>query len=59
MWGGGELNLLAVERLARGQAEALPLAQRADSLQVAAGVQDDRPEGRVAELLLQLPEEDT
>jgi len=36
--------------------KALPLAQAADALQAAAGVQDDRLEGRIAELLLQLPE---
>ena len=37
--------------------EALPLAQQADALQGAAGVPDDRLEGRVAELLLRLPDE--
>lgn len=37
--------------------EALPLAQRADELRVAAGLDhDDRLEGRIAELLLQLPD---
>ena len=37
--------------------EALLLAQRADALQGAAGVEDDRLEGRIAELMLQLPDE--
>ena len=36
--------------------EALPLARKADALQAQAGVQDDQLEGRIAELLLQLPE---
>jgi hypothetical protein len=37
--------------------EALPLAQQADALQAEAEVGDDRLEGRIAELLLQLPED--
>lgn len=37
--------------------EALPLARKADALQAYAKVEDDRLEGRIAELLLQLPEE--
>jgi len=37
--------------------EALPLAREADALQAKAGVTDDRLEGRIGELLLQLPEE--
>jgi hypothetical protein len=36
--------------------EAIPLARKADALQAKAGVTDDRLEGRIAELLLQLPE---
>ena len=36
--------------------EALPLAREADALQAKAGVADDRLEGRIGELLLQLPE---
>jgi hypothetical protein len=35
---------------------ALPLARQADALQKSAGVRDDRLEGRIAELLLQLPD---
>ncbi|MEI7728867.1 MAG: hypothetical protein WCO56_04820 [Verrucomicrobiota bacterium] len=38
--------------------EALPLARQADALQAKADVTDDRLEGRIAELLLQLPEEE-
>ncbi len=37
--------------------EALPLARQADALLGEAGAQDVRLEGRIAELLLQLPEE--
>jgi hypothetical protein len=37
--------------------EALPLARKADALQARAGASDDRLEGRIAELLLQLPGE--
>ena len=37
--------------------EALALARKADALQAGAGVQDDQLEGRIGELLLQLPEE--
>jgi hypothetical protein len=37
--------------------EALPLAREAEALQAKAGATDDRLEGRIAELLLQLPEE--
>jgi hypothetical protein len=37
--------------------EALPLTQQADALQATAEVTDDRLEGRIAELLLQSPEE--
>lgn len=37
--------------------EALPLAQKADTLRPAAKTKDDRLEGRIAELLLQLPDE--
>ena len=37
--------------------EALELAQQVDARQAPAGVADDRLEGRIAELLLQLPEE--
>lgn len=47
----------APEAARRYLGEALPLAQRADALRGAAGVADDRLEGRIAELLLQLPEE--
>jgi len=36
--------------------KALPLAQAAEALEAAAGVPNDRLEGRIAELLLQLPE---
>ena len=44
--------------VARGFLEqALPLARRTEALQAAAGVTDDRLEGRIAELLLQLPDE--
>lgn len=39
--------------------EALPIAQRADALRVAANLKDSQDiEGKVAALLLQLPEED-
>jgi hypothetical protein len=38
--------------------EALPLAQQAADLQAEAGTVDDRLEGRIAELLLKLPDED-
>jgi hypothetical protein len=38
--------------------EALPLARQADALQAEAGATDDLLEGSIAELLLQLPEED-
>jgi hypothetical protein len=37
--------------------EALPLAREADALQAKAEVSDDQLEGRIGELLLQLPEE--
>lgn len=37
---------------------ALPLACRANTLRAAAAAKDDRLEGRIAELLLQLPDED-
>jgi hypothetical protein len=37
--------------------QALPLACKADALQAKAGASDDRLEGRIGELLLQLPEE--
>ena len=37
--------------------EALALARKADALQAEAGVHDDQLEGRIGELLLQLPEE--
>lgn len=37
--------------------EALPLAQEADALRGPVGVTDDRLEGRIAELLLKLPDE--
>ena len=37
--------------------EALPLAREAEAMQAKAGAQDDRLEGRIAELLLQLPDE--
>jgi len=47
----------APEAAGRFLGEALPLAQQADALQAAAKVKDDRLEGRVAELLLRLPEE--
>ena len=47
----------AVDASRRFLTEALPLAQAADALQAAAVVPDDRLEGRIAELLLQLPEE--
>jgi tetratricopeptide (TPR) repeat protein len=36
--------------------EALPLAREADALQAKAGASDDQLEGRIAELLLQLPD---
>jgi len=40
-------------------AEALPPAQQADALRAEAGIEhDDRLEGKIAELLLQLPEEE-
>jgi hypothetical protein len=38
--------------------EALPLARQADALQAEAGATDDLLEGKIAELLLQLPDED-
>jgi hypothetical protein len=38
--------------------EALALARKAEALQAKAGVADDRLEGRIAELLLQLPDEE-
>jgi hypothetical protein len=47
----------APEAARRFLGEALPLAQKADALQAAAKVADDRLEGRIAELLLRLPEE--
>jgi hypothetical protein len=47
----------APEAARRFLREALPLAQQADALQAGAEVTDDRLEGRVAELLLRLPEE--
>ena len=47
----------APEVARRFLADALPLAKQADSLQTPAGVEDDRLEGRIAELLLRLPEE--
>ena len=38
--------------------QALPLSQQAETLRTAAGIaHDDRLEGRIAELLLQLPDE--
>ena len=50
----------APEAARRFLTEALPLAQKAEALQHAAGVTtDDRLEGRIAELLLKLPEEGT
>jgi hypothetical protein len=45
------------EAAARFLNEALPLAQQADALQAEAEVGDDRLEGRIAELLLRLPED--
>jgi hypothetical protein len=48
----------APEAARRFLGEALPLAQKADALQGAAKVKDDWLEGRIAELLLRLPEED-
>ncbi len=47
----------APETARRFLCEALPLAQQADALQAAAKATDDRLEGRIAELLLRLPEE--
>ncbi len=38
--------------------EALVWARKADALQAKAGVEDDRLEGRIGELLLQLPDEE-
>jgi hypothetical protein len=38
--------------------KALPLARKAEALQAKAGAADDRLEGRIAELLLQLPDEE-
>ena len=46
----------APEAARRFLAEAVPLAKQADALQRAAGVTDDLLEGRVAELMLQLPD---
>ena len=37
--------------------QALPLAREADAMQAKAGISDDLLEGRIGELLLQLPEE--
>jgi hypothetical protein len=47
----------AFEAARRFLSEALPWAQKADALQSEAGVKDDRLEGKIAELLLQLPDE--
>ena len=46
----------APEAARRFLTEAMPLAKQADALQRAAGVTDDLLEGRVAELMLQLPD---
>ena len=48
----------APEAARRFLTEALPLARQVDALQDRAGATDDRMEGRIAELLLQLPDEE-
>lgn len=50
----------AMEAARRFLTEALPLAQKTEKLRASAGVtNEDRLEGRIAELLLQLPEENS